>query len=313
MNIIFDGNYLYHKCFSVFSTYYKNEDICIVLQDKEKQQILIRKCIIDLCSAVNRFCDIEKVIVVIDSRSWRYDIYDDYKYALTRVKEDYYQYFLKILNLFEKLLRKRGLIVSKVEGAEGDDLIYFWSLYFDELLNQKVVIVTGDSDIRQICSKNISVFNNNSKNLRIFCLEENKKFWDDYFYEELNVEVVNPFEIFLYKVIIGDTSDNIIKLKKGFGQKAFEKFIESIIPYVLPEKINVDTISKWITDKFQKYTEDDDLFVKVRKNVNLVWLNISVYKDQLIEDIFQDINIQKDKYIYSKKYTLENFYGFVIK
>lgn len=34
MNILFDGNYLFHKTFSVFSTYYKGKDMSEVLADK---------------------------------------------------------------------------------------------------------------------------------------------------------------------------------------------------------------------------------------------------------------------------------------
>ena len=46
MNILFDGNYLFHRAFSVFSTYYKGQDMNEVLKDKEKQQVFIRKLVI---------------------------------------------------------------------------------------------------------------------------------------------------------------------------------------------------------------------------------------------------------------------------
>ena len=121
MNILFDGNYLYHRNFSIFSTYYKDEDIGAILQDKEKQQVLLRKCIIDLCHTVRKFENVERVVFVIDSRSWRYGLYDNYKYALTRVREPYYKDFLAVLQQLEELLKSRGIIVSRVDGAEGDD------------------------------------------------------------------------------------------------------------------------------------------------------------------------------------------------
>ena len=67
------------------------QDMKEVLQDPEKRQVLIRKCIIDMCAAVKRFEDVVKrVAFVIDSSSWRYNFYDNYKYALTKVREDYY-------------------------------------------------------------------------------------------------------------------------------------------------------------------------------------------------------------------------------
>lgn len=93
MNILFDGNYLFHRNFSIFSTYYKGQDMNEVLQDSEKQQVLLRKCIIDLCHTVRKFKDIKRVAFVIDSSSWRYSIYDDYKYALTRVSCELLSFF----------------------------------------------------------------------------------------------------------------------------------------------------------------------------------------------------------------------------
>ena len=48
INLVFDGNFLYHLSFSIFSTYYRNEDLCEVLDDREKRQVLIRKCVMNL-------------------------------------------------------------------------------------------------------------------------------------------------------------------------------------------------------------------------------------------------------------------------
>ena len=181
MNLLFDGNFAFHKTFSIFSTYYKGQDMQEVLQDKEKQQVLIRKCIIDMCNTVRRFKDVERVIFVIDSHSWRYNFYDDYKYALTKVKDAYYSNFIEVLNMFEALLRKKGVIVSRVNGAEGDDLMYIWSLYYGYILDEPLVIVTGDSDIRQIMTKNVSLFNNNSKNLKMYCVPGNEVYWKGHY------------------------------------------------------------------------------------------------------------------------------------
>ena len=101
MNILFDGNYLFHKTFSIFSTYYKGQDMAVVLQDKEKRQVLLRKCIIDMCATLKRFeKDITRVAFVIASSSWRYTFYADYKYSLTRVRDSSYEVFLSCLNDF---------------------------------------------------------------------------------------------------------------------------------------------------------------------------------------------------------------------
>lgn len=325
MNILFDGNYLFHRNFSIFSTYYKDQDMSDILQDKEKLQVLIRKCVIDLCFTLRKFEDVDKVAFVIDSSSWRYSIYDNYKYSLTKVKETFYKYFLIALNEFESLLRKKGIIVSRVMGAEGDDLLYVWSLYFGSVKYENLVIITGDSDIRQIMNENVSLFNNNSKNLKLYCIPENENYWNKYLdTDEIEVIPVKPFEVLLYKVIMGDTSDNIEKLKRGFGPKAFEKFIEEISPYEEPENIDLSEMSEWIASRFSKFVKIDkkEILEQVIFNLKMTWLNLSVYNEidyktengkSLLDNMLDDVNNQKDKYSYNKEYSLENFYGLVIK
>ena len=325
MNVLFDGNYLFHKTFSVFSTYYKGQDMAEVLADKEKRQVLLRKCIIDMCYALKRFeKDLTRVAFVIDSHSWRYNFYDDYKYALTRTYDSSHQGFIDCLYEFEALLRKKGIIVSRVQGAEGDDLIYVWSLYFGYCLDEPMVIITGDSDIRQIMNKNVALFNNNSKNLKLYCTPEKEVYWNEYMDADVQVVPTVPFEVLLYKVIIGDTSDNIPKIKTGMGPKGFEKFVEWMKPYTEPKDVDLITMARWIADKFAEYTHqtEDEVLGKILFNLKMTWLNLSVYNEMnyhsrsgksLLERMLDDVNLQKDKYSYNKTYTLENFYGMPIK
>ena len=56
MNILFDGNYLIHKTFSIWSMYYQDRkktpeenDAALIeaMCDKDKQQVFIRKVLID--------------------------------------------------------------------------------------------------------------------------------------------------------------------------------------------------------------------------------------------------------------------------
>lgn len=324
MNILFDGNFLFHKSFGVFATYFRDQDMEEVLKNKENQQVLIRKCVTDMCYAINKFKDIKRVAIVIDSSSWRYTIHDDYKYALTKVREPYYKYFLEVLNIFEELLRKRGLIVSRVNGAEGDDLLYVWSIYFGYILDEKLVIVTADSDIKQIINKNVSIFNNTSKNQKLYCIQENEIFWNDYLETDIQVEVVKPFEILLYKIVMGDASDNIPKIKKGFGDKAFQRFIDFISPYKEPKDVELLSMARWIASRLGDFIKVNEELIlgEIIFNLKLAWLNLSVYNNtdykttngkSLLENILDDINNQKNNYSYNKKYSLEEFYGMMIK
>lgn len=332
MNILFDGNFLYWKTFSIWSTYYQkskdakeNEEALMkALSEKESRQVLLRKIIIDMCATINRFKDVKRVAFVIDSHSWRYRFHQNYKYANTKERGAYYPQFIDMLNELEAYLRKKGFIVSRVMGAEGDDLLYIWSLYFGEVLEEDLVIITGDSDIRQIITDKVSVFCNNSKSLKMFCTESREVFWNEQMDVDVIVESVIPFNIVLYKVIMGDTSDNIPKLKNGFGKVAFQKFIDKITPYTIPDNDLVAT-AQWIAELFCKFNNVpyEDTLGKVLFNLKMTWLNLAVYNDNnflyengqsLLKNMLDDVKLQKDTYKYNKdKFSLEEIYGLAIK
>ena len=330
-NLIFDGNFLLHKTTSIWATYYQDRKktpeeneaaVKEALQDKEKCQVLLRKIIIDLCSAVRRFSEHpDNVTIVIDSHSWRYYFYDDYKYALTRLRSSYYQEFCAMIDYVEEYFRKKGLIVSRVSGAEGDDLLYLWSIYYTEVLEQSCVIVTGDSDIRQIMNPNIAIFNNNSKNLHLYCTPDKEAYWKERMDEDVSVEPTVPFETVLYKVLMGDKSDNIPKVKNGVGDVGFRKFIDSIQPYTKPQEgSSLTEMAMWIADRFAKFANlnYEDTLGKVLFNLKMTWLNLETYNGltvcgDLLQKMLEDIKTQKDNYSYKKSYTLEDFYGMMIK
>ena len=320
MNILFDGNYLFHKTFSVFQTYYQGQDMREVLADKNNRQILLRKCVIDMCHTINRFQNIDRVTFVIDSSSWRYNYYADYKYSLTRVKDDFYQQFLECLNEFERFLRNKGFIVSRVHGAEGDDLLFSWAFFFGYCLEEKTVIITGDSDIRQLITDNVCLFNNNSKSLKFYCLESQEVYWNEYFPTDIQVIPTVPFEVLLYKVIMGDTSDNIPKLKSGFGEKGFAKFLESIKPYKEPKDVPMISMAQWIASRFSEFIKipEEQLLEKIIFNLHMTWLNLSTYNETaitipLLKRMIKDVSAQKSSFSYKGKYTLEDIYGMIIK
>lgn len=328
INLVFDGNFLYHLSFSVWSTYYRGQDLTEVLDDLEKRQVLIRKCVMNLCAAVRRFGDnVHRVIVVIDSHSWRRDVYDDYKYALTKVKEPWSDAFIEVLGELESLLRKRGMIVTRVPGAEGDDLMMLWAFALDELPDEETVILTADSDIRQLITPTVSVFNYNSKFMKFYCFPGKESLWNDLLDADIQVLNTEAMEVLLYKVLMGDKSDNIPKVRRGFGDKAFNRFIESlkqefngrlVSPTYFQEYVSTK-LALWIQSKFEKFLGaplSTDEIGQILFNVKLTWLSPSVYgprQEELLVAMAEEVANTKDSYNYKKAYTLEDFYGMLIK
>ena len=330
-NILVDGNFCIHKAFAVWSTYYQdrkktpeeNEQAVLeALIDKEKQQVFLRKIIIDLCASVRKFSEKpDSVVIVIDSHSWRYQFYEDYKYALTKFRSPYYKDFCLMIDYLESYLRKKGIIVSRVQGAEGDDLLYLWSIYYTQVLEEPCVIVTGDSDIRQIMNSDIAIFNNNSKNLHLYCTPDREVYWNERMEADVMVDPIVPFEVLLYKVIMGDKSDNIPKIKNGVGDVGFRKFIDSITPYTKPQEgTPLTDMAMWIADRFAKFANlnYEDTLGKILFNLKMTWLNLETYNgigvcNDLLRKMLKDVKRNKNTYSYKKLYTLEDFYGMVIK
>jgi len=322
MKVIFDGNYLYHRSFSVFATYYKDQDMSEVLSNLELQQVLIRKCVTDLCATVNKLRTVDEVIVVIDSRSWRYNHHANYKYKATKVAKDYQKEFEEVLNKFEALLRKRGLIVSRVPGTEGDDLLYMWSSYYETIEDEQVVIVSADADIRQLITEKISVLNSNSKNLKMYCTEDNEEYWNEYFDNFLEVQVVDPMFILIGKAILGDSGDNIPTIKKGFGEKSFEKFYQTLNTKIMQTFMNnsVNKLAEYLSKNFCKFTNElplDTVTEAIKFNLQLAWLDIKVYQEfegeEFVDSILDSIYTEMGSYSYNKSFSLENFYGMLLK
>jgi len=113
--------------------------------------MFIRKIATDMSYAIRAFGKPDRVILTIDSRSWRKDIVvEEADYKGHRVKDDTIDWdsFYKCMNEFAAHLERRGVIVSREERAEGDDLMYLWADRLYEA-GQDAVIITGDKDLTQ--------------------------------------------------------------------------------------------------------------------------------------------------------------------
>ena len=217
---------------------------------------LVRKVAIDV-SFTLRQINASRVIFAIDSRSWRKDIEieENEGYKSHRKKADYLNWdnIYSAMDDFCSIMNDKGLITSKIEGAEADDLMCLWK---DELLfNQKqhVILVSGDEDIRQLVSFNpyeqgeiiiSAVFNpftqgkNSKKKLFVPSvfnewLEKEDETVDIFnrnidsdkeaFIKLTNdnqvvFEVLDGEEVALRKIFCGDTGDNVPAIYSWKGQ-----------------------------------------------------------------------------------------------
>ena len=95
-----------------------------------------------------------RVIFAVDSKSWRKEIEiaenEGYKGNREKTGNLNWDNIYQCMNEFCTIMESRGMIATKIENAEADDLMCLWR---DKLLfesEEHVVLVSGDEDIRQL-------------------------------------------------------------------------------------------------------------------------------------------------------------------
>lgn len=266
VSVICDGNYLFHKTFAVFSDFGSKQP-GEVLRDPVEQAMFMRKIITDICYSLNQLPVNGHVIFCKDSRSWRKDLkIERAEYKGSRVKNEKVDWgsFFDLMDEFGKFLEMNGYIYSTAQGAEGDDLLWFWN---EKLRNMghNVVIYSGDKDSHQLvgCDSTWTVcWNANSKNNKIFCSNNWKQ---DYLDKERETSIFNldfaadgekekmvnlsasstleftdPIRLTFEKILTGDKGDDvpsvfsyektpgkIFKLTKAKAESIYESFKQS--------------------------------------------------------------------------------------
>ena len=149
---VIDGNYFLFRTLYVLPRKSKKTEM---LATDEDAIVFMRKLATDFAYQIRLFEGlIDKVVWTIDSRSWRKDFYPDAEYKGNRKQDSSINWknFSKVTEDFTQLLIKQGVIYSKIDGAEGDDLMYAWNT--ESLANDKSVIMfTGDRDLVQLVNR----------------------------------------------------------------------------------------------------------------------------------------------------------------
>ena len=196
---LIDGSNIFVICWSVFI---RDREIVTDADSIEFYKIFFMK--------LKQFLNSENNIICFEgknSKGWRLNIYPDYKAQRESMKDKPNgEYFYKYLEDIKAMLTYLPCKVIMVENCEGDDCIYTLATQISHLPDiDDITIVSGDADLTQIA--------NFYPNIRI--------------YHPIKKEYVSPDpNIILYKMLVGDTTDNI-KYKKGLGPSTFKKLLEN--------------------------------------------------------------------------------------
>lgn len=153
--LVIDGNYFLFRTLYVLPRGSKSKAL---LESNEEVQSFMSKLATDFSYQVRLFEGlIDKIVWTVDSRSWRKDFYPEADYKGNRKQDSgiNWENFSKVSQDFIAVLTRKGVVISKVDGAEGDDLMYAWNT--ESVANDKSVIMfTGDRDIVQLVNKSVS-------------------------------------------------------------------------------------------------------------------------------------------------------------
>ena len=238
LTLLIDGNYFLFRSFYVLP-----KSSGKALDTKKEMDIFMRKLSIDFTSEMRKFRNIvDQVVFTVDSKSWRKDFFPEAEYKGNRSEDSAvnWENFHKVSEEFKALLKKRGVILHKVNGAEGDDLIFAWSVNCN-LRGKSTIIFSGDKDLIQLVNRNSSTeavtlwYANANKRLVVyegfkewlktddpevsdifslqkaisgssFLKEQLKQIIKD---SKLEVEEVNAGDFGFKKVLMGDAGDNV--------------------------------------------------------------------------------------------------------
>ena len=150
----------------------------------------------------------------------RLQVYDQYKHRdyeeePERDANGYtdYEYYVHQLSWIQKILECLGVHQLRVEGKEGDDVLYQAA----HLLNGRKIIISEDRDFYALISEDVSVYR-----------PVKKEYVDLNNFKDMSGGYPSPTHYLYGKVMIGDGSDNIPSVVKGVGEKTILSVLERI-------------------------------------------------------------------------------------
>ena len=165
--------------------------------------------VVSMLKRLQKDCPSDYSVCVFDAKgkTFRNDIYPDYKAHRALMPDDLR---LQVEPLFDTV-KALGWPVLRIDGVEADDVIGTLAVQA-ERQGFKVVIATGDKDIAQLVSPNVTLVNT----MRNETLDEKGV---------LHKFGVPPARIIDYLALVGDTSDNVPGVSK-VGPKTAVKWLD---------------------------------------------------------------------------------------
>lgn len=221
----------------------------------------------------------------------RREVFEDYKSgrktrkSLTRAfeftsmeeeKENFKKQLLKLKDYFSIL----PMYQMEIENLEADDVIAY--VANNLFKNDDKIIVSSDKDYFQLISDSIKVYRPVKKEV----MDKSE------IVKQFGVSAKNHA---LYKVVLGDASDGIPQLKKGFGGKTFTKlfpFLADDNIYTINDIITFAESNKEKNAKYEIFTTPEARTL-LERNYDIIQLKDYNINTQSVEQIREILLNQK--------------------
>ena len=188
------------------------------------------------------------------------------------------------MSVLAEYLTTLPVSVIVIDHIEADDVISYLATHVFSKPEEKVTIMSSDKDFYQLISSRVSVFSPIKK--KVYNVQD-----------IVNEYQIHPHNFIYYRILEGDTSDNIDGIS-GIGLKtAIKRF-----PMLLEsEKTNVESIIKYSIDK----SNESKIYSKVSDGKDLLNRNYTLM--QLAEPDFAGSLQSNIMSAVTKKYSLNKF------
>jgi 5'-3' exonuclease len=146
--LLIDGNYFIFSRLFVLPRPSSGK----LLQDERAKAQFMRKLAIDFASEMRKMQGfVDDVVVAVDSKSWRKDLFPHAEYKGTRKQDDSVDWnaVYSVYVEFQHILAAKGVTIHQTAGAEADDVIFGWSVSLNDR-GKSCIVWSGDRDLIQL-------------------------------------------------------------------------------------------------------------------------------------------------------------------
>jgi len=273
--LLIDGNYF---VFSRLFVLPKPKTGQLLGDDKQKSQFM-RKLAIDFASEMRKLkMFVDDVVLTVDSKSWRKDLYPEADYKGTRTQSSSVNWtaVYSVYEEFQKILEAKGVTVHQIQGAEADDVIFGWSTALNNR-GKSCLVWSGDRDLIQLV--------NYSKTNDAHTL------W--YYNTKKSLYAYEGFERDMEDSVTGSMDNDDFLFNMGGASLARDSYQNSVLKWIKDLKINITEVDcdRFIFNKILIGDKSDNIpsvvtWQKEMKNGKLRTYSITEKSADIIYDQF---------------------------